>query len=97
MKHLSIILKRREGETEIRATMQAWYATSDWPERTEWSGERKEFALKSGALPTCLASLGQLESTVAHQAAQSGAAFEIIDHGGSAPMRMDNVLGPGEN
>lgn len=93
MKHLTITLKRSTDGAEIRAQMDAWYDTSDWPSRTEWKGDRKAFALEHGHPPGCLASLENLEKVVAFQASQSGADFEIIDHGGEAPMRIDNVLG----
>lgn len=76
--------------------MRADYRTSDWPERTKWSGDREAFRLEHGELPSCLASLERLQETASFQASQSGATAEIIDLGGDAPMWADNVVGSGD-
>ncbi len=76
-----------------QAAMTATYRDASWPAKTEWTGERSAFKLSNGSLPTLTEGLDRLEETVAFQAKQSGATFEISDDGGEAPMRGDEVLG----
>lgn len=87
MKSLRVTL----SNPTTNATMLVRYANTSWPDHTEWLGNRAAFRLSDGSLPTLLSSLERLEETVAHQAAQSGAAFTIDDLGGTATVWADNV------
>lgn len=77
------------------ATLTAFYDDATWPAHFVWAGAREEFRLYDGSLPTLLASEARLEEVVAHQARQSGAAWEIVRHG-ACPLRTDNVIAPKE-
>lgn len=71
------------------ATATVRYRVATWPDRVEWEGDRGAFKLSDGSLIPLQASLGWFERTVAHQAAQAGAEYQIADDGGSAPMETD--------
>ncbi|MCX6873849.1 MAG: hypothetical protein NTW21_08580 [Verrucomicrobia bacterium] len=70
------------------------YRLTEWPAESTWAGNRSAFPLNDGSLPCLLASYHRLEATVAHQAAQSGAAFTIEDLGGEAVMWTDEIIPP---
>ena len=88
MKKISITLAR--GETS--ATMTAYYSSTDWPDSTQWAGDRAAFRLRDGSLPMLKATLDRLDETVAFQASQSGSTYTIQDDGGQATRWHDEVL-----
>lgn len=66
------------------------YRRTDWPDHTEWKGDREPFA-RNGRLLDFSHGTEKLEETVAHQAALCGATFEMEDLGGEAMVWTDQV------
>ena len=90
MKTFTITLSKGE----ISATMTAIYSSTDWPDATQWTGDRAAFRLRDGSLPMLKSTIDRLEETVAFQAGQSGATHTIRDDGGEAMRWHDNVILP---
>ena len=75
-----------------RAVCLIRYRETSWPEDSAWEGDRKAFRLGNGSMIHPKASLELLEETVAHQARQCGASFEIEDLGGEVVRWTDEVI-----
>lgn len=88
MKHIRITL-RRDSSTAVH---DLFYRTTDWPERVKSAGDVSAFHLRPDDPVRPEASLEKLRDTVAHQAAQCAAEFEIEDLGGDAIMWGDDIV-----
>lgn len=75
-----------------RAVCMMRYRETTWPDDSLWSGDREAFRLNDGEPISPCGSLELLAATVAHQAGQCDASFEIEDLGGDAFRWTDEII-----
>lgn len=86
MKKIRITLRKEKA----RATCLHHYRIVQWPDKSEWSGDRAAFRYHGRDLDFS-GTLDYLERNVAHQARLVGAEYEIEDLGGEVVRWIDEV------